>query len=37
MNSEKETIYKLLSQLLAQFNPASNGFDVYIRDKANIK
>ncbi len=29
MNSEKETIYKLISQLVPQFNPTSNGFDVY--------
>jgi len=29
MNSKKETIYKLISQLASQFNPASNGFDVY--------
>ena len=29
INSETEKIYKLLSQLVPQFNPKSNGFDVY--------
>ena len=29
MNSETETIYKLLNQLIPQYNPESNSFDEY--------
>ena len=35
INIETEKIYKLLRQLVPQFNPRSNGFD--IKDKADIK
>ena len=36
-NIETDKIYKLLSQLVPQFNPKSNGFDMDLRDNTDIK
>ena len=37
INADTENIHKLLGQIVPQFDPKSNGFDMNLRDKADIK